>query len=88
MLVPARSMAWMKLKVAAPVDTWPLSAAVSAAVWLSRAAPNWMASPPRVPCRSHKKRSATFSTRGYRQPSAGAGRRGLDVDLDCSSYVL
>ena len=50
MWVPARSTAWMKAKVQAPVETCPLSAAVSAAVWLSLAAPNWMASPPRVPC--------------------------------------
>ena len=50
MSVPTRSMAWMKAKVAAPVETCPDSCAVSAAVWLSRAAPNWNASPPAVPC--------------------------------------
>lgn len=48
--MPARSTAWMNEKVAAPVDTLPLSLAVSAAVWLSLAAPNWIASPPLVPC--------------------------------------
>lgn len=41
----------MKEKVAAPVDTLPDSADVSAAVCRSRAAPNWIASPPAVPCR-------------------------------------
>lgn len=40
---------WMKEKVAAPVDTLPDSCDVSAAVWLSRAAPIWNASPPAVP---------------------------------------
>lgn len=39
----------MKPNVAAPVDTLPESAAVSAAVCLSRAAPHWIASPPAVP---------------------------------------
>jgi len=36
--------------VAAPVETLPDKAEVSAAVWLSLAAPNWKASPPAVPC--------------------------------------
>ena len=41
---------WMKEKVAAPVETFPESWEVSAAVCASRAAPNWKASPPLVPC--------------------------------------
>ena len=41
---------WMKEKVAAPVETFPESWEVSAAVCASRAAPNWKASPPFVPC--------------------------------------
>ncbi len=41
----------MNEKVAAPVETLPDSWEVSAAVWASRAAPNWNASPPLVPCR-------------------------------------
>ena len=44
------SLTCMKLNVAAPVLMPPLRAAVSAAVWLSRLAPNWKASPPLVPC--------------------------------------
>ena len=40
----------MKEKVAAPVETFPESWEVSAAVCASRAAPNWKASPPLVPC--------------------------------------
>ena len=40
----------MKEKVAAPVETFPESCEVSAAVCASRAAPNWKASPPLVPC--------------------------------------
>lgn len=39
----------MKENVAAPVETLPDKAEVSAAVWLSLAAPNWKASPPAVP---------------------------------------
>ncbi len=39
----------MNEKVAAPVETLPDKAEVSAAVWLSLAAPNWKASPPAVP---------------------------------------
>ena len=52
---PPCSMAWMKENVAAPVETLPDRAEVSAAVWLSRAAPNWIASPPLVPCANHIK---------------------------------
>ena len=40
----------MNEKVAAPVETLPDSWEVSAAVCASRAAPNWNASPPLVPC--------------------------------------
>jgi hypothetical protein len=70
----------MKEKVAAPVDTWPDSCAVSAAVWQSRAAPNWNASPPLVPCTAED-RSAPAGT------SPAAALLGHDPARTCSEWI-